>query len=93
MIVHGRNELDFELRKYKLDDLLFLLAKTSQEMYKKRIFLEKCAWNRRIGQFPETFEQLMPVWGLAELSYRAKGCNYRSSRNFLFLLPFLFYVS
>jgi hypothetical protein len=74
------NELEQSLKKYKLDELLILLAKKSLELYIKGEFIEKVEWVRVIGSFQQSFRQLLPVWGLAELSYLAiKNSNdYRS---------------
>lgn len=82
MIAFEKDELDLELKKYKLDDLLVLLAKKSQEMYKQGVAIEKVVWRHPIGGLVQKESQLMPVWGLAELSYRAiKNSNDYRPRN------------
>ena len=76
-----RDELDNAIRQYKLDDLLRLIGNKSQEMMLKRKSLDKVIWKKSLGgKYLQTFQQWMPIWGLAELSYRAiKNSNdYRS---------------
>ncbi|MFC1577007.1 hypothetical protein ACFL3N_01570, partial [Candidatus Omnitrophota bacterium] len=59
-----RDDLDNEIRKYKLDALLLLFADKSREMFYAGKAFEKV-------RLTPAFEQILPVWGLAELSYRA----------------------
>ena len=63
-----RDELDNAIKQYKLDDLLCLIGNKSQEMFMKKVPFEWLTWKR--GAY-DTLKQLMPVWGLAELSHRA----------------------
>lgn len=74
-----KDELDNAIKQYKLDDLLCLIGIKSQEMLMKKVPFEWLEW--KVGAH-ETLKQLMPVWGLAELSYRAiKNSNdHRSKR-------------
>lgn len=75
MGLNERDELELELRKYKLDSLLSLIAEKSRVMFNEGQSFQTVTWNRRIGSFTESFNQLMPIWGLAELSYRAIKCS------------------
>jgi hypothetical protein len=75
MNIDERDELEVELRKHKLDSLLLLIADKSREMFNKGESLETITWNRRIGGLTESFNQLMLIWGLADLSYRAIKCS------------------
>ncbi|GEM_PF-2289474 len=63
--------LDQELRKYCLNSLLTLIAESSKKLYRNGESCETVIWKRRLGGLLEEFKQLMPIWGLAELSYRA----------------------
>jgi hypothetical protein len=74
------NELEKEIRKYKLDSLLLLLAESSRDLYLKHAFMEEVEWKRLVGGFLQIFKQLLPVWGLADLSYIAiqHSNDYRS---------------
>jgi len=70
--VKGKNELDLELRKYKLDDLLFVLAKRSQNMYMEGEALQNTCFSRKVGNMVLSSKSIiLPIWGLAELSWRA----------------------
>ena len=75
MSIFEQDELELELKKYKLDSLLWLIAEKSREMFQEGQSFQIIKWNRKIGSFAESFEQLMPIWGLAELSYRAIKCS------------------
>src|SRR3989338_4275844 len=69
--MNERDELDDAIRQYRLDDLLTLIGDKSQNMFLKSQFLEKVPWKKALGPYVQTFEQLMPIWGLAVLSHRA----------------------
>jgi len=75
MSIDERDELEVELRKYKLDSLLLLIAEKSREMFREGESIQTITWNRKIGSLTQSFNQLMPIWGLAELSYRAIKCS------------------
>lgn len=66
-----RDDLDSTLRKYKLDDTLLLLALESQKMLKEETAIKEIIWQHSLGSFVETKKQFMPIWGLADISYRA----------------------
>jgi len=66
-----KNELDLELKKYKLDSLLLLIAEETRKMYRDGDWKRDVHWARKIGGYTQTFDQLMPIWGLVELSHRA----------------------
>jgi len=74
-----KDELDNAIKQYKLDDLLCLIGNKSQEMFMKKVPFEWLTWKR--GAY-DTLKQLMPVWGLAELSHRAiiNSNDHRSKR-------------
>lgn len=65
------DELDKEIKKYKLDDLLFSLGELSREIYINDDFIKIVPWQRHIGGLIQTFKQLIPVWVLSDLSYIA----------------------
>lgn len=65
------DELDSLLRKYKLDEVLFQLAKVSQEMLQEEKAIREVEWRRIVGGFTETKKLFMPAFALAEISYRA----------------------
>lgn len=70
--MYCKDELNLELRRYKLDDLLLILAKRSQDMYMKGEAIQETRFSKKIGGrvlFSEPI--LLPAWGLAELSWRA----------------------
>jgi len=66
------DELNVELRKFKLDDLLLLLAEKSRQLYKDSKFLEKYVFERKIGRIKQQSKELiLPVWGLSNIAHRA----------------------
>jgi len=65
------DELDKEIKKYKLDDLLFSLGELSREFFINDDFIKIVPWQRRIGGLIQTFNQMIPAWVLADLSYIA----------------------
>ena len=71
MALTDPSELDIELKKYKLDSLLLLIADETRKMYIDGDWKRDVHWARRIGGYTQTFDQIMPIWGLAELSHRA----------------------
>lgn len=74
------NELEKEIRKYKLDELLFLLAELSRELYLSNNFMKEVEWNRYFGDSLFGFKQWLPAWSLADLSWLAiqHSNDYRS---------------
>jgi len=75
-----KDKLDLTIKKYKLDNLLLLIADKSREMYLGGKSFETIDWYRKIGGFDQKLSQLMPIWGLAELSFRAI-CNSNDHRS------------
>ena len=73
-----KDKLDLVIKRYKLDDLLLLIAEKSREMYLKGVALETIEWYHKISD--QKFSQIMPIWGLSELSYRAI-CNCNDHRS------------
>ena len=71
MVIVESDELDIQLKKYKLDSLLLLIAEETRKMYRDGKWSQTVHWARKIGGYTQTFDQLMPIWGLAELSHRA----------------------
>lgn len=66
------NELERKIRRYKLDELLFLLAKQSREMFQNNIYIKYIEWKRSLGHgLSQKVQQPLPAWGLADLSYLA----------------------
>ena len=75
-----KDKLDLTIKKYKLDNLLLLIADKSREMYLGGKSFETIDWYRKIGGFDQKLSQLMPIWGLADLSFRAI-CNSNDHRS------------
>lgn len=71
MTLPQNDTLDQELRKYRLNSLLALIAERSKHMYRAGQSCETVIWKRILGGFLVEFKQLMPIWALAELSHRA----------------------
>lgn len=66
------NELERKIRKYKLDELLLLLAKQSREIFQNNTYMKKIEWKRSLGKsLLQKAHQVLPAWGLADLSYLA----------------------
>ncbi len=63
--------LEKEIKKFKLDELLLSLAELSREIFLNDDFLKKVTWQRRVGGLLQKFEQLIPAWVLADISYTA----------------------
>jgi len=74
MSLAEKDKLDLSIKKYKLDELLLLIANRTRDMYVEGKSIDTIDWHRNIGGIRQKFPQLMPIWGLAELSYRAI-CN------------------
>lgn len=75
------NELEREIKKYKLDELLILFADQSKELFLNNIPFKEVEWKRYIGGLLQVFKQPLPAWGLADLSCLAikLSNDYRSS--------------
>jgi hypothetical protein len=71
MALTNPNELDRELKKFKLDSLLLLIADETKNIYMDGGWKKDVHWIREVGGYTQTFDQVMPIWGLAELSYCA----------------------
>lgn len=73
------NDLEKAIRKYKLDDLLFLIAEISRDMYQNKKFLKDVIWKNRVNTLI-TFRHFFVASDLVDLSYYAiKNSNdYRS---------------
>lgn len=65
------NELGREIKRYKLDDLLILLADQSKELFLNKLPFKEVEWKRYVAGFLQVFKQPFPAWGLADLSYLA----------------------
>ena len=65
------DDLAKEIRKYKLDALLLLLAELSRDLYSSRNFMKEVEWNRYMSGSLFGFKQWLPAWSLADLSYLA----------------------
>ena len=66
-----QEKLRKELKKYKLNELLFSLAELSREIYLNDDFCKIVQWHQpRFGGI-QKFEQMIPAWVLADLSYMA----------------------
>lgn len=74
------NELERKIRKYKLDELLLLLARLSRNIYKKRAFYHEVERKSYLGGFSQKKRQILPAFALADLSYIAinNSNDYRS---------------
>jgi len=74
------NEIERELKKYKLDVLLTLLANLSKELFSNKVAFKVLEWKRPIGGFLQTFKQILSAWNLADLSFMAirSSNDYRS---------------
>ncbi|MBM4146178.1 MAG: hypothetical protein FJ240_07870 [Nitrospira sp.] len=65
------NELERAIKKYKLDNLLILLADQSKELFLNKEFFKYVEWKQYIGGLLQVLKQPMTAWGLADLSYLA----------------------
>ncbi len=76
------DEIEKEIKKYKLDELLYSLAELSREIFLKGNFLKTVTWYSSLGGFSQKFEQLIPAWVLADLSCMAikKSNDHRSQK-------------
>jgi hypothetical protein len=75
------NELDRELKKYRLDSLLILIAEQSRELFRERIAYKEVQWGRLVGGLTQRFRQFLTAWSLADLSLAAirVSNDYRSA--------------
>ena len=60
-----------ELRKYKLDDLLYLIADLSRQLFLDKEHIKEIISGKYIGPGIQQRTQTIPAFALAELSYRA----------------------
>lgn len=61
------NELERNIKRYKLDELLFLLAKQSREMYLTNISIKEIEYKRVLfGMFLQKATQPLPAWEILE---------------------------
>ncbi len=76
-------ELEKEIKKFKLDELLYCLAELSREIFLSNGFFKKVIWDIPLGGFQRKYEQWIPAWVLADLSYAA----IKSSNDHRSLMP------
>ena len=65
------NQLDAEIKKYKLDDLLFEIAEVSRRLYLDRMAFTQVEWEAHKAGYWKRQRLMVSAWSLAELSYRA----------------------
>ena len=65
------NELEKEIRKYKLDDLLLLLSDISKKMYRDRTPITQILLRIKRGSISCVATQAFAAWSLADMAYAA----------------------
>lgn len=63
--------LESEIRKYKLDELLILNASLSRDLFLQGKAFKEIEIRKGIGAFSQSFYQYLTAWGLSDLSFVA----------------------
>jgi hypothetical protein len=65
------DKFEQKLRKYNLEELLFLISELTKEMFKNKVFSEKIKWEKSHKYYKEEGDFFISIWDLTDLVYFA----------------------